>query len=53
MGRRSKDSDGEAPREARKQIERNLKRVYDETLKEPPPEKLVELLERLKKRGQT
>ncbi len=35
----------------RDQIERNLKRVYDETLEEPLPEHLANLLERLRKQG--
>lgn len=33
------------------QINENLKRVYDATLNEPLPEKLVDLLKRLKKEG--
>lgn len=51
MGKPSRETGGQAPREARDQIERNLKRVYDETLEEPLPEELAELLERLKKQG--
>lgn len=35
----------------RDQIERNLKRVYDETLQEPLPDKLADLLEQIRKQG--
>ncbi len=35
----------------REQVERYLRRVYDETLNEPLPEELADLLERLKKQG--
>lgn len=35
----------------RDQIERNLKRVYDETLREPLPDKLADLLEQIRKQG--
>lgn len=35
----------------RGQIEHNLRRVYDETLNEPLPEKLADLLERIRKQG--
>lgn len=43
---------GERASEARRaQIERNLKRVYDETLEEPLPDELAALLERLKQQG--
>lgn len=49
MGKPSKGSERRRSEEARDQIERNLKRVYDETLNEPLPDKLAELLERLKK----
>ena len=38
-------------RSKREQIERNLKRVYDETLEEPLPDELADLLERLKQQG--
>jgi hypothetical protein len=40
--------DGNGARPKRDQIAENLKRVYDETLDEPLPEKLISLLERLK-----
>ena len=36
----------------KRQIENNLKRVYDETLNEPLPERLATLLERLKHQDQ-
>ena len=39
------------PDHKRDQIERNLKRVYDETLNEPLPDRLAELLEQLRKKG--
>lgn len=43
---------GDRASEARRaQIERNLKRVYDETLEEPLPDELAALLERLKQQG--
>ena len=45
-----RDSGGPSP-PMRKQIDENLKRVFDETLNEPLPDKLAELLERLKKEG--
>ena len=48
-GRTGGTGRGEATR--RDQIERNLKRVYDETLEEPLPDNLVNLLERLRKQG--
>lgn len=51
MGTPSKGVDKRGDQETRDQIERNLKRVYDETLEEPLPDELAELLERLKKRG--
>lgn len=56
MARASKKGErreGETRRdEARRdQIERNLKRVYDETLEEPLPERLADLLERLRTQG--
>ena len=46
------DKDGGADKKSagqKDQIGENLKRVYDETLIEPLPEKLAELLERLRK----
>jgi hypothetical protein len=39
---------GNGTRPKRDQISENLKRVYDETLAEPLPEKLISLLETLK-----
>lgn len=51
MGKPSKNSERERSYEARDQIERNLKRVYEETAEEPLPERLAELLERLKRQG--
>lgn len=51
MAKAPDKAEGERTREARDQIERNLKRVYDETLREPLPERLSELLERLRKQG--
>ena len=39
---------GNGTRPKRDQIAENLKRVYDETLTEPLPEKLISLLESLK-----
>ena len=44
-----KGGDGSEPKGD--QINENLKRVYDATLNEPLPDKLVDLLERLKKEG--
>lgn len=40
---------GDRSENQRDQIDENLKRVFDSTLREPLPDKLVELLERLKK----
>lgn len=48
---RGRRKDGSEPDRKRDQIERNLKRVYDETLNEPLPDRLAELLEQLKKKG--
>ena len=45
------NDNGNGPRPKRDQIAENLKRVYDETLAEPLPEKLINLLESLKKTG--
>lgn len=42
--------EGQRTRNKRDQIDENLKRVYDETLNEPLPDRLSELLERLKKK---
>lgn len=42
----------EQNRQRRDQIASNLKRVYDETLNEPLPERLAELLDRLKRQGE-
>lgn len=50
MAKASMEREGNAARTKREQIERNLKRVYDETLNEPLPDKLAELLERLRKK---
>lgn len=50
MPKASMEREGNAARTKREQIERNLKRVYDETLNEPVPDKLAELLERLRKK---
>ncbi len=44
-----REEQGSQPR--REQVERYLRRVYDETLNEPLPEELADLLERLKKQG--
>lgn len=49
MGKTSPGKYEQAPKTKREQVEQNLKRVYDETLIEPLPEKLAELLERLRK----
>lgn len=48
---RERRKDEPEPDHKRDQIERNLKRVYDETLNEPIPEKLADLLEQLRKKG--
>jgi hypothetical protein len=48
MMRHSSDG-GDAFRPERDQIADSLKRVYDETLEEPLPDKLLGLLETLKK----
>ena len=45
------DETGREEKTRRDQIERNLKRVYDETLEEPLPEKLADLIERLRNQG--
>lgn len=52
MTRRKSDDehDDEDPPE-NDPIIRNLRRVYNETAQEPLPEKLAELLERLRKKG--
>ena len=47
MAKPSREGEGQN-RQQRDQIASNLKRVYDETLNEPLPERLAELLERLK-----
>lgn len=44
---KGKDFDGRPTK--RDQIEDNLKRVYNETLDEPLPDKLASLLDRLRK----
>lgn len=41
-------NNGSGARQKRDQIAENLKRVYDETLEEPLPDKLLSLLETLK-----
>lgn len=46
----SKRNEGEEPSKRCDQINENLKRVYDETVQEPLPDRLAELLEQLKKR---
>jgi len=46
----SERDEGEEPGKGRDPINENLKRVYDKTLKEPLPDRLAELLERLKQR---
>lgn len=51
MAKPSNKADRETSRHVRDQIEQNLKRVYDETVEEPLPEKLAELVERLKRQG--
>lgn len=48
---RDRRKDRPEPNHKRDQIERNLKRVYDETLNEPLPDKLADLLEQLRKKG--
>lgn len=51
MVRGSKQGEDQGSPPKREQVERYLRRVYDETLNEPLPEELADLLERLKKQG--